>query len=216
MAQCKARGLNVLITETIRTVQYQDELYAKGRTAPGNVVTSAKGSTYSSPHQWGLAFDICKNVRGHEYDDAAFFETCGAVGRSLGLHWGGDFKSAKDRPHFQWDGKNGVFMPTGVTTQLKAMYGTPEAFKKTWKEVEDVTNEELDRRLTEFLNGSVAKAIAKGIDDYFSAREKLLASTWAKADLAKAITAGITDGTKPQGFATREQMAIAVMRAAGK
>ncbi len=157
--QCKKNGLNVLITETIRTVQYQDELYAKGRTTPGSIVTNARGSTYSSPHQWGLAFDICKNIRGHEYNDLSFFSSCGAIGRSLGLHWGGDFKSAKDRPHFQWDGKNGCYMPTGVTSQLKAKYGTPEAFKKTWKVEEDMTEQETRKIAKEEAAAAVKAAV---------------------------------------------------------
>ena len=199
MAQCKAKGLNVLITETIRTVQYQDELYAKGRTTPGSIVTGARGSTYSSPHQWGLAFDICKNIRGHEYNDMSFFHACGAIGRALGLHWGGDFKSSKDYPHFQWDGKSGCFMPTGVTTQLKTKYKTPEAFKKTWED-EEVTQADFNKMM----------------DTWLAERAKQPAGTWAKADLAKAIAAGITDGSKPQSFATRQELAIALLRVMDK
>lgn len=33
-------------------------MYAQGRTKKGNIVTNAKGSDYSSQHQWGIAFDI--------------------------------------------------------------------------------------------------------------------------------------------------------------
>lgn len=47
-----------------------------------------------------------------------------------------------------------------------------------------------------------------------AARDKLPASDWAKAGLEQAKAAGITDGTRPRGFATREE--VALMVAAGK
>lgn len=39
---CKAEGINVAISETLRTAAEQDALYAKGRTKPGNIVTMQK------------------------------------------------------------------------------------------------------------------------------------------------------------------------------
>ena len=41
-------------------------------------------------------------------------------------------------------------------------------------------------------------------------------SGWAEDELAEAVAAGITDGTRPRGYATREEAAIMVLRAAGK
>lgn len=38
-------------------------------------------------------------------------------------------------------------------------------------------------------------------------------SDWAKTELAEAVAAGITDGTRPGGYATREQVAAMVLRA---
>ena len=52
--------------------------------------------------------------------------------------------------------------------------------------------------------------------------EKMLAgkdtkpSDWAKTELAEAVKAGITDGTRPGGYATREQVAAMVLRATKK
>lgn len=52
--------------------------------------------------------------------------------------------------------------------------------------------------------------------------EKMLAgkdtkpSDWAKKELAEAVAAGITDGTRPGGYATREQVAAMVLRATRK
>jgi len=47
-----------------------------------------------------------------------------------------------------------------------------------------------------------------------AARDKLPVSDWAKDGLEKAKAAGITDGTRPRGFATREE--VALMVAAGQ
>ena len=100
--ECKKQGLPVLVTETVRDLEYQASLYAKGRTAPGSIVTNQKTPSFHSDKA-GLAFDICKNVKGHEYDDLAFFNRCGEIGKKIGFSWGGDWLSLQDKPHFQWD-----------------------------------------------------------------------------------------------------------------
>mgnify|MGYP000932784465 CR=1 FL=1 len=56
--KCVGAGLPIKIGESFRSVAEQDALYAKGRTKPGKIVTKAKGNTYSSMHQWGVAVDI--------------------------------------------------------------------------------------------------------------------------------------------------------------
>ena len=56
--ECAKQGLQIKISETLRTVAEQDALYAQGRTKPGKKVTNAPGSSFSSYHQWGTAFDI--------------------------------------------------------------------------------------------------------------------------------------------------------------
>ena len=43
-------------------------------------------------------------------------------------------------------------------------------------------------------------------------RDKLPVSDWAKAGLEQAKAAGITDGTRPRGFATREEVALMVQK----
>ena len=58
MKACATEGITVAISETLRTAAEQDALYAQGRTKPGNIVTNAKGSSYRSQHQWGIAFDF--------------------------------------------------------------------------------------------------------------------------------------------------------------
>ena len=100
--RCAAAGLPVLVTQTVRDAEYQASLYAQGRTKPGSIVTNQKTPSFHSDKA-GLAFDIAKNVKGHEYDDAAFFRKCGEIGKKMGFSWGGDWLSLQDKPHFQWD-----------------------------------------------------------------------------------------------------------------
>lgn len=102
LERCKAAGLNVLITNTVRDKEYQEYLYAQGRTRPGSIVTNGRTPTFHADTA-GLAFDFCKNVKGHEYDDTAFFKKAAAIAKEMGFSWGGDWKSFPDMPHIQWD-----------------------------------------------------------------------------------------------------------------
>ncbi len=126
-AVCKEQGLPIGIGECLRTVEEQNKLYAKGRTEPGRIVTKAKGTTYSSMHQWGVAFDFYRNDGRGAYEDGdGFFAKVGQIGKKCGLEWGGDWKSIVDKPHFQ--------LPDWGSTPsvLKSKYGTPERFIRTW------------------------------------------------------------------------------------
>ncbi|NBH14312.1 hypothetical protein D3Z36_09010 [Lachnospiraceae bacterium] len=135
--ECRKQGIFILFGECLRTKAEQDALYAQGRTAPGSVVTQAKGSTYSSQHQWGIAVDFYLNMDvdgdGGEKDDAfdnstGLFERVGSIAQSVGLGWGGTWEGFKDRPH--------LYLPDwgSTTTKLKQKYGTPEKFIQTWKD----------------------------------------------------------------------------------
>jgi peptidoglycan L-alanyl-D-glutamate endopeptidase CwlK len=91
----KAAGYDVLVTGTVRDDAYQMDVYNKG-------YSKAKVPTFHS-QKAGLAFDICQNIKGKEYTDAAFWKTASVIGKQLGFTWGGDWKSIIDKPHFQWD-----------------------------------------------------------------------------------------------------------------
>ena len=134
--ECKKQGITIGIGECLRIKAEQDALYAQGRTKPGKIVTKAKGSTYSYMHQWGVAFDFYLKMDvdkdGSTSDDAfnnstGLFNKVGKIGQSIGLEWGGSWKSIKDLPHFQ--------LPNwgSTPTKLKKLYGTPEKFMATWK-----------------------------------------------------------------------------------
>lgn len=130
--ECEKQGLKIKIGETLRTKEDQDALYAQGRTKPGSIVTNSPGSSYSSYHQWGTAFDFFRNDgKGAYYDSDGFFTKVGKIGVSIGLEWGGNWKSIVDKPHFQ--------LPDwGSTTKgIKKYYANPEEFMKTWERVQD-------------------------------------------------------------------------------
>lgn len=164
VSACKGYGLLIGIGECFRTVAEQDALYAQGRTTPGSIVTNAKGSSYSSHHQWGTAFDIYRNDGKGAYNDSdGFFSKVGAIGVKIGLEWGGNWTSPVDKPHFQlpyWG---------STTTMLKNLYGTPEEFKKTWsdEEMEKVYNWTVE--VPEWARPTVQKLLDKG---YLKGNEK--------------------------------------------
>ena len=65
-----------------------------------------------------------------------------------------------------------------------------------------------DESLRETIRSIVREELAAAQSE----RDKLPPSDWAKAGLEKAKAAGITDGTRPRGFATREEVALMVQR----
>ena len=95
-----AEGIEILVTSTLRTFEEQAELFAIGRTEPGNKVTNAKPG--ESWHNFGLAFDVVPLVNGKAVFDSPFWNRIGELGKQVGLVWGGDFRSFKDKPHFEF------------------------------------------------------------------------------------------------------------------
>lgn len=101
IAECKKLGYQITVTQTLRTIEEQDALYAQGRTKPGNIVTKAKGGY--SLHNFGVAFDICPIVDGKAaWNDNVLFKKTGEIGMNVGLEWGGTWTSFPDLPHFQY------------------------------------------------------------------------------------------------------------------
>jgi peptidoglycan L-alanyl-D-glutamate endopeptidase CwlK len=109
IAACAADHIQIIVTFTLRSMATQGALYAQGRTAPGKIVTNAKPG--ESFHNYGLAYDVVPlDAHGHDdFDDVSTAAVLrwieiGKLGKALGLRWGGDFHSIKDRPHFEWSG----------------------------------------------------------------------------------------------------------------
>ena len=153
--KCNAQGLTIGLGECFRTVAEQDALYEQGRTKPGNIVTNAPGSSYSSQHQWGIAFDFYRNDGQGAYNEAGdFFRSVGQVAKSLGLGWGGVWTSIVDKPH--------IYLPDwgSTTKELKKTYKNPKAFMATWpKKVDEGWKMAQDgiRWWYQYSDGSYAK-----------------------------------------------------------
>jgi peptidoglycan L-alanyl-D-glutamate endopeptidase CwlK len=102
-----SNGVMCRFTHTLRTIKEQNDLYAKGRTIKGQIVTNAKGG--QSFHNYGLAIDIVLIIdgkatwdRGKDFDrdgQPDFMEVV-KIFKKYGWEWGGDWHF-KDYPHFQ-------------------------------------------------------------------------------------------------------------------
>ena len=99
MAACLAAGISLKIIGGTRTYEEQNALYEQGRTKSGPIVTNARGGY--SWHNFGIAWDIGIFQSGRYLDESPLYAKAGAIGKSLGLEWGGDWKSIQDEPHFQ-------------------------------------------------------------------------------------------------------------------
>ena len=93
-------GIQLRITSAYRSFAEQDALFAQGRTKPGNIVTNARGG--ESIHNFGLAFDVVPMVHGQTNWNGNW-SFIGALGKSFGFTWGGDWQAFPDRPHFEMD-----------------------------------------------------------------------------------------------------------------
>ena len=95
------RGLDVKCICGLRSWSEQEALYAKGRTAPGKIVTKAPAG--HSMHNFGLALDIgVFSKYGKTYHGShALYRELGPLGESLGFEWGGRWKF-NDEPHYQF------------------------------------------------------------------------------------------------------------------
>lgn len=194
--RCRTAGLNVLVTNTVRDREYQAYLYEQGRTRPGGIVTNSPVPTFHADTS-GLAFDFCKNVKGHEYDDKDFFREAAAIAKEMGFSWGGDWRSFVDLPHIQWDDGRRY-----TDSDIKAGRYPPEM--PLWEETMS------EQQFYEMFLQAMAK--------YTKKLESKEVSAWAKEDWERAVEAGIFDGSMPQAPLTREQAAaiIARMEEAGK
>ena len=104
IADCKAEGIDLLVTSTYRDNASQDGLYAQGRTAPGRIVTNARsGQSY---HNYRCAVDVVPIRNGKAIWNAKdpVWQRIGALGKAAGLEWAGDWKRFKEFPHFQYTG----------------------------------------------------------------------------------------------------------------
>ncbi len=123
IANCRAAGLDLLVTCTYRSDAEQDALYAQGRTAPGKVVTNAKAGQSShnctrNGQPASLALDIVPMRHGKpvwgvsgdgmddtpaddEKDDLELWQRIRAHFEAAGLKLASRWTTFKEWPHFE-------------------------------------------------------------------------------------------------------------------
>jgi len=112
-AAIKDSPVDFTIIEGVRTQEIQQKLYAKGRTAPGVIVTNADGIRAKSSHQvkddgYGYAVDLYPYYNGNvQVNDVARLRLIAAHIKNVAnkmkikIIWGGDWITIKDYPHFE-------------------------------------------------------------------------------------------------------------------
>lgn len=91
--KCKKAGFDILLIETKRSQERQDDIYKDG-TGPKEL----------GPHGFGCAFDTAPLTNSKlDWANIALFKKMGEIGKRLGLAWGGDWKKF-DCPHFEYRG----------------------------------------------------------------------------------------------------------------
>jgi peptidoglycan LD-endopeptidase CwlK len=109
--QAAESGIVIVITDDFRSSEAQDQLYEKGRTTDGNIVTFARGG--ESYHNFGLAIDFAlKTPSGNVIWDMDYdgnengkddWNEVVEMAKALGFEWGGDWARFKDYPHLEMD-----------------------------------------------------------------------------------------------------------------
>ena len=94
--QAHNAGVAIRFVEGHRSHERQAELYAQGRSRPGSIVTNAKPGQSRHNDFPSRAVDLDSPTPGG-------LRFAGQLGKMVGLEWGGDWKSLKDEPHFQWN-----------------------------------------------------------------------------------------------------------------
>ncbi|MGE7910839.1 M15 family metallopeptidase [Lysinibacillus xylanilyticus] len=162
--ECYKAGIrNVFITETYRSQERQNYLYAQGRTRPGQVVTWTLKSNHSSRLAWDIAVGPPKTLY-----DVTTLNKVGTIARKLGITWGGDWIGSIDRPHFEV--KSTWKMPTGY--KLEGQVIVPSSSKTAVQLI--VEDKKEDNKVTQVWNPAsptmrtetenyIARAIKEGI-----------------------------------------------------
>lgn len=114
-AESKLPRVAIRVVQGLRTIQEQNKLYAQGRTAPGKIVTNARGG--SSFHNYGLAIDFAllydmnndgkyetlswDTLKDFDKDGQADWMEVVDIFEDAGYIWGGRFSTIKDNPHLE-------------------------------------------------------------------------------------------------------------------
>lgn len=120
------------LSEGVRTLKRQEELYAQGRSKPGDVVTWAlPGDSY---HHYGCAADLCF-LSVDPFAENNPWADYGKVSKGHGLVWGGSWVDTPDRPHAQ--------ITYGLTLkQIKQLYQSG-GIERVWSYFDSIRGVEI-------------------------------------------------------------------------
>ena len=93
-----------IVTEGYRSPERQDELYTRGRSAPGPVVTYKRGGESKHNSLPSRALDVAFLLADGEVSWSGLLLSKFArlmKAADARVHWGGDWPGFKDRPHFE-------------------------------------------------------------------------------------------------------------------
>jgi peptidoglycan L-alanyl-D-glutamate endopeptidase CwlK len=100
LAHIRASGLDARVISGTRTYAEQTALYRQGRFGnSGMRVTNAKAG--QSWHNFGRAWDIGIFKNGKYLTDGPEYAQAATFGKIPGVQWGGDWRTFKDKPHYQ-------------------------------------------------------------------------------------------------------------------
>ncbi|MFD1776997.1 M15 family metallopeptidase [Paenibacillus rhizophilus] len=206
--RCYNRGVMIVITQGLRTYAEQDGLYAKGRTAPGEIVTNARGG-YSN-HNFGLAVDFALLLldgrtiswdmqRDDDGDKTTDWMEVVQEAKALGFAWGGDWKKFKDYPHLEMVfGLSTAQLHAGERPSAVAVNAAFAKIAKLQEEAYEMT--EVEKKDFEDLKATV-KEQAKLIEELTSSKDTLKEETLKQAaeikELGEALLE-LTDTTPPK------------------
>lgn len=133
--RCHKKGIELAIVESYRTRAKQAEYFSMGK----KYTRSAGGK---SKHQYGLAVDLVPIVKGEPmWDNKILWKKIGMIGESLGLRWGGRWRSIYDPAHFEWTGGlSGSHLANGIYPLMPnypCLEEDIEQLKKEWAKLEE-------------------------------------------------------------------------------
>lgn len=125
LESCEQAGFDVLVTCTERTFAEQDKLYAQGRTAPGAIVTNARGGY--SMHNFQCAIDFVPMRHGRPVwsyklsEDKALWFGIGELAEKCGFRWSGRWQGKlREMAHIEdTGGKTLAQLRAGVDDELE-------------------------------------------------------------------------------------------------
>jgi len=119
-----SEGITIRVTQGLRSWNDQLALWLKGRDIHGNITDQSKIVTKAQPghsyHNFGLAVDVAPfNDNTPDWDlNHPVWKRIVAVGESLGLTSGSEWRTFPDWPHFQLTGK----LPVSPNDEVRQIF----------------------------------------------------------------------------------------------